>query len=100
MTVLRACVVCGRPSKGSHCPEHRRKPFEGSTRRRRLPKDWPKRRGFVLRRDPTCRICGTAPATEVHHLYGWQDNRPEALVGVCTPCHRSETGREGRAAQG
>jgi hypothetical protein len=33
MTVLRACVTCGVPSKGSYCPDHEPKPWATSRRR-------------------------------------------------------------------
>ena len=36
MTVLRACVRCGRPSKGGYCPEHKPKPWATSKRRERM----------------------------------------------------------------
>jgi 5-methylcytosine-specific restriction protein A len=100
MTVLRACVICGKPSRESYCREHKPAPFRGSTRRKRLPRDWPERRAQVLWRDPVCRICHQAKATEVDHVIHGDDHGLANLQGICVPCHRSKTGREGRAAQG
>jgi RNA-directed DNA polymerase len=45
----------------------------------------------VLARDVTCQMCGTQPATEVHHDPPWKachKHDPEQAVGVCTSCHR------------
>ena len=48
-------------------------------------------RAFVLRRDPTCRICEVAPTTEVDHIwprcYGGDDTAAN-LQGVCSPCNK------------
>lgn len=48
-------------------------------------------RSYILRRDPTCRICAEAPASEVDHIwprhYGgndWSNN----LQGVCPTCNK------------
>lgn len=67
--------------------------FYGSAR-------WKKIRRRVLARDPMCRICGRRPSSEADHLNGWEDNRLEAIQGVCTPCHASKSGRQHRARQG
>lgn len=57
----------------------------------------------VLRRDPICTVCGTAPSTIPDH---WPTSRrdlvaqdvrnpdhPSRMRGVCAPCHRSETAK-------
>jgi 5-methylcytosine-specific restriction protein A len=57
----------------------------------------------VLERDGhTCQLRGERcieHATEVDHRGASDDHRMEQLRAVCTPCHRSRTGRQGRAAQ-
>jgi hypothetical protein len=64
-----------------------------------LPRDWKKRRAVVLRRDPVCKLCNVAPAVEVDHARGARDHSIESLRGVCTPCHRTRTGRQGMEAR-
>ena len=75
-------------------------PWAGSTRADDLPKDWRKRRGHVLERDPVCRlrlVCDGAPTTEVDHIGERTDHRLHMLRGVCHPCHRTRS--LGQAAQ-
>lgn len=72
--------------------------WTGSTRRSRLPKDWPRRVRLVLQRDPTCKlhyahIC-TTNSTEVDHIIAGDDHRLAALQGVCHPCHQRKTNTE------
>lgn len=94
-------TVCLRPG----CPElrpcpiegHERQAWEGSTRRRRLPKDWNRRRARILRRDPICRECRAAPAREVDHIDGTDNHEPSNLQGLCHPCHTIKTQQESRA---
>ncbi|MGH3760266.1 HNH endonuclease [Actinophytocola sp.] len=73
-------------------------PWARSTRRTRLPPDWPRIRARVLRRDPICRLCGTAPSTEVDHIRPGDDHSDTNLRGVCTPCHRTKSAHEGGTA--
>ena len=71
--------------------------WSGSTRRARLPKDWPQRRRIVLERDPFCRIrthCTGAPSTEVDHIRAGDDHNYANLQGACQPCHRHKTATE------
>ena len=78
----------------------------GSTRRRRLPPDWPAIRSRVLKRDGhACRwvldggrLCG-APASDVDHVRRGDDHRDENLRSLCTYHHRRKTGQEGNAAR-
>jgi hypothetical protein len=63
-----------------------------------MPPHWPATRARILARDPVCRLCLAAPATEVHHaIEGRQDDA--ALLGVCHPCHGTETQRQAAAAR-
>lgn len=62
---------------------------------------WRKLRKIILHRDPICRVCGIAPATEVDHvtpLAAGGDNSDENLRGICEDCHGRKSARE--AAQG
>ena len=76
MTILRACVTCGKPSAESHCPEHRRKPWSTSRRQERVGLSggrWESIRRKVLARDSRhCYLCdkivGDSEPVEVDHL--------------------------------
>lgn len=71
-----------------------------STRRSRLPSDWPRIRARILRRDPTCRIAGphcTGPSTEVDHVRRGDDHHDANLQGACSTCHQAKTLSERRA---
>lgn len=51
---------------------------------------WAERRGFILdRAGHICEMCGTRPATEVHHLTYARvfAELPSDLLAVCRPCH-------------
>lgn len=74
-----------------------------SWRRSPLPPDWPQRQRRVLERDDhRCRIRGPNcidRATEVDHIGDRDDHDDDNLRAACTPCHRSRTGRQARAAR-
>ncbi|WP_410648175.1 HNH endonuclease [Amycolatopsis sp. cmx-4-54] len=72
--------------------------WSGSDRAARLPRTWPTIRRRVLRRDPTCRVCWSAPSTEVDHIVPGDDHRENNLQGICSPCHASKSGQEGGRA--
>lgn len=97
---LKASKVCSHPHcpNTQPCPEHTPKPWAGSNRRSELPRNWNKLRRRALRRDPLCRACGMAPATEVDHIADRFDHRLSNLQGLCARCHREKTLREARAA--
>jgi 5-methylcytosine-specific restriction protein A len=69
--------------------------WSDSTRRARLPPDWPSRRARVLVRDPVCRLCGQQPSTEVDHIVPGDNHDLTNLQGVCTACHQTKSSREG-----
>jgi 5-methylcytosine-specific restriction endonuclease McrA len=78
--MLRACIDCGSLSDQPHCPKHRGKSRNGSTRA------WRKIRAAVLKRDNyICFYCGRK-ATTVDHLLpvsrGGSDEE-ENLVAAC-----------------
>jgi 5-methylcytosine-specific restriction enzyme A len=77
--------------------------WSSSTRRQRLPKDWPRLRTAVLERDPICRLrypgC-TDRATEVDHRHRGDDHSLANLQGVCSSCHKRKTTSESQQARG
>ncbi len=81
--------------------------WAGSTRRERLPDDWPQRVTAVMQRDEyRCthlrsdngRRCG-ARATDVDHLQRGDDHRLANLAAKCAFHHRRKTAGEGNAAR-
>jgi 5-methylcytosine-specific restriction endonuclease McrA len=97
--IFRACVTCGTPSPDNYCSRHKPKPWAGSDRARRLPSNWPVLRAMVLGRDPICRVCNHAPSLEVDHIQHGDDHSLANLQGICSPCHRTKSGREGQASR-
>lgn len=59
---------------------------------------WQRVRAEVLRREPLCRHCAArglvVPATDVDHMNGADDNRPESLQPLCHECHSRKTARD------
>lgn len=79
--------------------------WEGSTRKSRLPADWPRLRQVVLRRcGMRCEWvedgfrCHNA-ATDVDHIIPGDDSQLSNLQGLCNPHHLTKTGRENAAAR-
>lgn len=96
-------TVCSRPG----CPElrpcptegHEPVPWESSTRRRRLPSDWNRRRKRILRRDPICQGCKAAPSQQVDHVDGTDNHDDSNLQGLCIDCHATKTKAEAAAGR-
>jgi 5-methylcytosine-specific restriction protein A len=80
-----------------------RRPWAGSTRRARLPANWPAIRSAVLERDGwRCQIRGprcTGRATDADHIEPGDDHRMANLRAACGPCHDRKSGQEGAAAR-
>lgn len=98
----RASSVCrehGCPHL-TPCPAHPpRKPWAGSTRRQRLPRNWERTRQAVLTRDAhRCTLCG-APANEVDHRIPGDNHSMTNLQALCTPCHKAKTQAEAAKAR-
>lgn len=85
--------------------------WRGSTRRGRLPADWPQIRREVLdRHGGRCHVCGHGGATDVDHVARGDDHRPANLRPICgrrcracleagrTPCHAAKSSAEGGTA--
>lgn len=76
----------------------------GSTRRDRLPPDWPAVRAAVLERDGYrcrlrfARVC-VGSATDADHIEPGDDHSLENLQAACEPCHLVKSSAEGNAAQ-
>ncbi len=64
-----------------------------------MPRGWAATRRRILRRDPTCRLCASAPSTEVHHVLGAGYEADVFLLGVCHPCHLVVTQAQAAAAR-
>lgn len=91
----------------------RRSAFEGSTRRERLPDNWPQLRAQALVDNPqqVCHRCKLPGGTDLDHKNGdWRDNSPENLDWIHSwrdrdagrskrNCHGEKTGAEGAAAR-
>lgn len=80
-------------------------PWEGSTRRQRLPRDWPAIRRRILARDGwrcTWHDEGgrcTAPAGQVDHVHPGDNHDDANLAALCDMHHRAKSAREGNAAR-
>ncbi len=101
------CLIAGCENKttgpGGKCEEHKPKPWTGSTRKARLPRDWQARRIIVLRRDlGVCYLCGEPGADTVDHIKQGDNHDLSNLAPVHdrTPpyCHRYKSSAEGTAA--
>lgn len=88
------CLVCGEPSKGSRCDEHRKPSATGRGRR------WTELSRRMRRRQPWCEIClrskeeveADGEGLEVDHIVplfkGGAMYDPANLRVVCGPCNR------------
>lgn len=81
-------------------------PWNGSTRRQRLPNNWPQLRAEVLHRDSfRCQwispafnsLCGDE-ATDVDHIIHGDNHHPSNLQALCAYHHRQKSGSEGGLA--
>jgi 5-methylcytosine-specific restriction protein A len=75
------------------------RPWQGSTRLVRLPKDWQRRRQAVIRRDGgRCRRCGAPGARDVDHIRPGDDHSLTNLQLLCRRCHGTKSAHEGTTA--
>lgn len=80
--------------------------WAGSTRRNRLPKDWPKIRHRIFRRDGgQCCIkledgsrCPSA-ADQVDHIFAGDDHSDGNLQSICEYHHKIKSSSEGAVAR-
>jgi 5-methylcytosine-specific restriction enzyme A len=82
------------------------RPWAGSTRKKRLPPDWQKRRLRVLRRDGyRCQHVDEvgakclAPANQVDHVIRGDDHDESNLRALCKWHHDKKSSAEGLAAK-
>lgn len=78
--------------------------WTNSTRKGRLPVDWPQLRKIVFARDgKICHLCGQDGADRVDHIVPGDNHDPLNLAPVhdfAPPhCHRRKSSLEGHAAQ-
>ena len=109
MTILKACVVCGKPSPTSYCPKHERKPWATSKRSQKVKLSGSAqqaRRIRILDRFLNCcHRCGKVfdPADlEVDHRIPLSEggaDTDENCAPICVPCHRTKTGEEAARAK-
>jgi 5-methylcytosine-specific restriction protein A len=107
MTVLRACVRCGRPSRESYCTKHKPKPW--ATSRRKEPvglsgsAEQARRERILERYLYCCHVCGKTGADEVDHRIplgeGAADEDWNLAPIHSEPCHREKTAAEARRAR-
>lgn len=84
----------------TYCDTHAPAPYATSTRRARLPANWPALRRFVLKRDRyTCHICGRY-GPRVDHIVAGDNHHPDNLAPICLDCDRAKSGHEGGITQG
>jgi 5-methylcytosine-specific restriction enzyme A len=93
-----AAVGCPVLTGTTYCEAHRPAPWAGSTRRSRLPADWPKIVAFILERDGRrCYICGRH-AGRVDHIVAGDDHSYINLAAICSDCDKRKSGAEGGRA--
>ena len=111
----RRCARCRQLCRGK-CPRCDSWSGKGKTRSwsasgsaRTSDARWLVLRGWQLREDPWCEICG-AIASQVDHLDGtdYLDHSghgrswlsPDTVRSLCAPCHARRTAEQGRKSQG
>ena len=73
-----------------------------STRKARLPSNWPTLRRMILERDGgICHVCWLPGADQVDHIVPGDDHRPVNLAAIHNhPCHARKSAQEGGRANG
>jgi hypothetical protein len=100
MTVMRACVTCGRPSPEGYCEQHRPKPWSTSRRRVGLSgSSEQKRRRRILRRHlGRCHVCGGPGADEVDHVVSLAEGGADSEDDLRARVAALGSGRSGAGA--
>jgi 5-methylcytosine-specific restriction endonuclease McrA len=75
--------------------------WRGSTRRQRLPANWPELCRLAREIHGTsCYLCGSDGASDTDHVAPGDDHSPANLRPICRRCHTVKSSREGgQAAQ-
>ena len=79
-----------------------REPWRGSTRRARLPSNWPELRAEADRLNPAriCHVCGKPGGTQLDHKQPGDDHSQANLDWIhWKPCHSRKSSQEGAAAR-
>lgn len=75
-------------------------PWSSSTRRQRLPKDWPAITKRIKKRDGyRCVQCQSTEQLEVDHIVAGDNHHDTNLQTLCHPCHQTKTNLEALAAR-
>ncbi len=96
MTVLRACLDCGRPSTGARCEPHR-------LARKRVRNSNAATARAVVQSSPVCTYCGSTRDLTSDHVRALARGGSNAgrQVTSCRPCNSSRGGRlAGNEARG
>ena len=103
---MRARKACSHFDCGElmPCPEHERKPWDGSTRRERTKLSGhaqQKRARYILKKyDTVCHVCGNPGANEADHVQPLAEGGPDTKANMrpihAEPCHRDKTAGEAR----
>lgn len=105
MSIGRACVVCGKISEQSRCPEHRVPAWHNPRRRRATGSGWAQqaRAKRILAASTTCHVCGRPGADQVDHVIslgeGGRDDETNLAPIHSEPCHRDKTAAESARAR-
>jgi 5-methylcytosine-specific restriction endonuclease McrA len=72
-----------------------------STRRLRLPRDWPKIRRYILDREGRiCHVCRQPGADQVDHVVAGDNHHETNLAAIHSwPCHARKSSSESAAAR-
>lgn len=106
---MRARKICSHPDcfELQPCPDHQRKPWEGSRRRENTTlTGWEqqKRAKHVLNKhDTICHVCGQPGANQADHVVplaeGGADTEENMRPIHDDPCHREKTAAEAARAR-
>jgi 5-methylcytosine-specific restriction endonuclease McrA len=107
VTILRACIVCAKPTPENYCPEHKPKPWSTSTRRDKVTlsgsAEQARRKRILERYLYCCHVCGKVGADQVDHRIslgeGGADEDWNLAPIHAEPCHREKTAAEARRAR-
>jgi 5-methylcytosine-specific restriction endonuclease McrA len=76
------------------------KPWATSTRKARLPANWPKLRLYILDRDGhVCHVCRRPGADQVDHVVPGDNHDETNLAAIHSWCHLRKSSAEGLAAR-
>lgn len=73
--------------------------WAGSRRRRELPANWNAISHAVIRDEPVCYVCHLNASVQADHVVPGGDHSRGNLRGICVPCHKAKSAREGNAAR-